>query len=368
LVAVAGVTPWLAFALRIDALYRPILRGAGYRAAFHPVAEVQGFLSLFAAGLLFEALPRRTGARPATWWEWSLAALCGVATAAAGWAERWELAQVAWALLVLCVAAFVGRRRGALAGPGQPRTAWIAAALAAAVGGAALAALGAPGSRPHEAGRSLLWQGVFTALALGAAGLIGRPSTALRRDQGERNGPSAWLAHAAGAALFLGSFALDGLASRRAGFAARAAVCAGFAAFPILGGAGRGTPLGRRLAAAAMAALPLGYAWAALDPVRRRAGLHLIYLGSFTALALLAWSALAPRGGRAGPVPWIAGLLGLALVSRVVLELDLPSFHLWLGLACGAFAAGVLAWAGASLRGAPSTPGGSGFSRHGPGA
>jgi hypothetical protein len=42
----------------------------------------------------------------------------------------------------------------------------------------------------------------------------------------------------------------------------------------------------------------------------------------------------------------------VAPTSRTALELDAPSFHLWLGVACATFAAGVLTWAVTALRSA----------------
>ncbi|HET9596187.1 MAG TPA: hypothetical protein VFP65_11430, partial [Anaeromyxobacteraceae bacterium] len=74
--------------------------------------------------------------------------------------------------------------------------------------------------------------------------------------------------------------------------------------------------------------------------------------GCFTGLALLAWSARDGRWRPSTALRWSAGLLAIALAARVVLELDAPSFHLWLGLACAAFMAGVLTWAVAALRSA----------------
>jgi len=409
-VGIAGVTPWLAFALRIDALYRPILKGAGYRAAFHPVSEVQGFLTLVGAGLLFAALPRRTGAPQARAWECALAAACGLAAPLAAWADRWDLAQAAWVGLGSVACAFVVARRRWMAGAVDGRAvAWAAAAGVAGIAGAVLAAVGAANPRGalHDVGRALLWQGVFTAAALAVgsrtprsrggphpgplpAGLSRRmPAELARRRAAGAHAPTApgeedppptsgasyrspsspsspprsrspspsaspstsWVLPAAGGALLLLTFALDAFVSRRAGFAGRAAVTLAFAGAPALAGwRRRASP--ERLAAAALAALPAGYAWAALDPVHRRAGLHLVYLGCFTGLALLTWSA---RNGHRRPpaaARWTAGLLAVALVARVVLELDAPSFHLWLGVACAAFVVGVLTWAVAALRGA----------------
>jgi hypothetical protein len=371
-VGVAGVTPWLAFALRIDALYRPILKGAGYRAAFHPVAEVQGFLSLVGAALLFAVLPRRTGASGARAWECALAAACGLAAPAAAWADRWDLAQAAWTGLAAVAAGFVLARRRWAAGALDGRAgAWLVAAGVAAIAGSVLATVGArnPRGALHDVGRALLWQGVFTALTIAVAARRAPHPGPLPAGRGEgdlrptstRLSPSpsrsrsripSPLLHGLGAGLLLATFALDALVSRRAGFAARAAVTLAFAGAPALAGL-RSRIAPERLAAAALAALPAGYTWAAIDPVHRRAGLHLIYLGCFTGLAILAWSAV---GGRWRPSPaarWAAGLLAVALAARVVLELDAPSFHLWLGVACAAFMAGVVTWAAAALRGAP---------------
>ncbi|HET9595239.1 MAG TPA: hypothetical protein VFP65_06645, partial [Anaeromyxobacteraceae bacterium] len=254
-VGVAGVTPWLAFALRIDPLYRPILKGAGYRAAFHPVAEVQGFLSLVAVGILFAGVPRWTGAPEARRWQCALVAACGFAAAVAAWADRWDLSQAAWTGLLAVAAWFALARRRWISGAVDGRTGtWLASAAAAAIAGAVLAAVGArdPRGPLHDAGRGLLWQGVFTALTLAAAASA-RPKPGEGDPTPTSNTPSVMsspspsplpspfpssspfpLLHALGAALLLLTFALDALVSRRAGFAARAAVTLAVAAGPAL--------------------------------------------------------------------------------------------------------------------------------------
>src|SRR5437667_37528 len=72
LLAWAGVLPWLLFSLGATGLYGPMFEAIGYRAAFHPVAQVEGFLTCFAVGFLFTFIPRRTGTAPPAAWEMGL--------------------------------------------------------------------------------------------------------------------------------------------------------------------------------------------------------------------------------------------------------------------------------------------------------
>jgi len=131
----------------------------------------------------------------------------------------------------------------------------------------------------------------------------------------------------------------------RLAFAARAALTLGALAAPLRAAVAGGSR--RAATAVALLMLPAGNAFVALAPRYRRAGLHLVYLGCFAALALALATAHAPAAQRA-PAPeralarrkmlaWAGALLGVALAARVLLELDPTSFHLWLGTSCAAF-------------------------------
>src|SRR5437763_8630055 len=73
LLAWAGVLPWLLFSLGATSLYLPMFEAIGYRAAFHPVAQVEGFLTCFAVGCLFTFIPPRTGTAPPAWSQMAVA-------------------------------------------------------------------------------------------------------------------------------------------------------------------------------------------------------------------------------------------------------------------------------------------------------
>src|SRR5919204_3650770 len=96
LLACAGVVPWLVFAFGITEAYRPIFHSLAYRALFHPLAEVEGFLSCFAAGFVLSVLPRRTGTPPPSAALVAFSAAVPVAAVLCAWFERWALTQVIW--------------------------------------------------------------------------------------------------------------------------------------------------------------------------------------------------------------------------------------------------------------------------------
>jgi hypothetical protein len=103
--------------------------------------------------------------------------------------------------------------------------------------------------------------------------------------------------------------------------------------------------LRRSFAHLALWMLAIGNAWIAVAPQIRRAGLHVIFLGCFTALVL---AALFPRAGEAPAFPlrklaWAGGLVALSLVGRVMVELDPTWFHLWMGLSAASFLAATVA-------------------------
>ena len=103
--------------------------------------------------------------------------------------------------------------------------------------------------------------------------------------------------------------------------------------------------LRRSFAHLAIWMLAIGNAWVAVAPQIRRAGLHVIFLGCFTALLL---AALFPRPGEQPAFPlrklaWAGGLIALSLIGRVMVELDPTSFHLWMGVSAASFLAATVA-------------------------
>jgi uncharacterized protein involved in response to NO len=347
----AGVVPWLVFAFGVTETYRPFFHSLAYRAIFHPLAEVEGFLSCFAAGFVLAAVPRRTGTAPPARWQVALAAALPVATVLAAWVERWAVAQLAWLALTALLLEFT-LRRGAWRAHRPSRVAWVPLGLAMGVAGAVIGAVGAARGREwlwlHDLGRGLLLQGLFTALVLGAGDtLLARGgAAAASADAGATARPprGALALEVLAASAFLASFLVEASGWPRLAFGARAAVTLAAVAGPLRARLSSATT-GWRRGAAALATwmLPAGNAFVALAPRYRRAGLHLIYLGCFSALALATMLA-APRRiaperalARRRQLAWAGALLAVALAARVLLELDPTSFHLWLGTSCAAF-------------------------------
>ncbi len=68
LLAGIGVLPWILFALGLTEAYRPIFHSVVFRSMFHPLAEIEGFLTCFAVGYVFTVMPRRTATAPPARW------------------------------------------------------------------------------------------------------------------------------------------------------------------------------------------------------------------------------------------------------------------------------------------------------------
>jgi uncharacterized protein involved in response to NO len=148
--------------------------------------------------------------------------------------------------------------------------------------------------------------------------------------------------HLVAGAVFIASFFLS---RTHLGFAVRAAVTV-WLALPLRPSWEFGPRnLRRSFAHLALWMLAVGNAWVAIAPQIRRAGLHVIFLGCFTALML---GALFPRPGEQPAFPlrklaWAGGLVALSLVGRVMVELDPTQFHLWMGVSAASFLAATVA-------------------------
>jgi hypothetical protein len=351
LLAGAGVLPWLFFSLGLADVYRPIFHSVVFRSMFHPLAEIEGFLSCFAVGSLFAVLPRRTGTAPPSAWQIAIAIAAPIAITICAAAQKWAVGQIAWLVLIGMAIDFSQRRlRSSVAPRRWPEASvWIGLALFIGAIGSVLAGAGEASGKGgfwlHELGRSLLMQGLFGGMALGIAGLLpgvekGGGLLPARRAR--------WgYVHAFGAALYFASFWIGHLVLLPLGFALRAAVTLGVVLRLV-----RSPPLFKapgapgRAIRTALWMLPLGNAWAALVPESRRAGMHIIYLGCFAVLVLVvSMSFPSPRPDRAIPLPQVSArrlqigwaCLAVALGARILVEMDPPNFKLWLGLACTSF-------------------------------
>jgi hypothetical protein len=331
-----GVVPWLLFALRLPGAVKPFYGALAYRSFFHPVAELEGFVGCFAAGLLFTLLPRETGAAPPSAWQVGSAFLAPLASAVLGAIGYWPQGQAAMALLLLAALAFLLER---LPRPLPTGAIWLLFGFALCIAGAALgeAALrhGDEWFWLHEDARDLVMQGLFSCLAIGAGRML----------RGDEPPPrlQTRLLHAAAGLAFAASFFIG---ARHLGFALRALITA-LLARPLRPRWEFGPEnLRRGLAHLALWLLAFGNAWAAVAPIVRRAGLHVIFIGCFGTLLLAALSK-ARQGGRT--MAAAAGLFALATLARAMVEVDPRSFHLWMGLAaasylCATVACATLSW------------------------
>jgi hypothetical protein len=162
---------------------------------------------------------------------------------------------------------------------------------------------------------------MFAAFAV-AAGL------SLREDH--RRFP--WL-HPVGAALLCASFFVK---APHLAFASRALVLTAVASPPRPWFDFGPRELRKSFAHLSLWLLALGNAWVGLAPQVRRAGLHVVFLGSFGLLLASALTAMRADSRRVGAA---AALFTLSMVGRALVELDPGSYHLWMGLAAGAFLA-----------------------------
>ncbi len=351
LLASAGVLPWLLFSLGLADVYRPIFHSVVFRSMFHPLAEIEGFLSCFAVGSLFAVLPRRTGTTPPSTWQIAIAIAAPIAITICAAAQKWVVGQIAWLALIGMAIEFSQRRlRSSVAPRRWPEASvWIGLALLVGAIGSVLASAGETSGKGafwlHELGRSLLMQGLFGGMALGIAGLLPGVDTGGGLPPARK---ARWgYVHALGAAIYFASFWIGHLVLLPLGFALRAAVTLGVVLRLV-----RSPPLSKapgapgRAIRTALWMLPLGNAWAALVPESRRAGMHIIYLGCFAVLVLVvSMSFRSPYPDREIPLPHVSArrlqigwaCLAVALGARILVEMDPPNFKLWLGLACTSF-------------------------------
>jgi hypothetical protein len=367
LLGAVGVLPWLFFALGLTDIYRPIFHSLVFRSMFHPLAETEGFLACFGLGFLFTLLPRRTATAPPAGWQIGLAAGAPVLIVTCAALQRWAAAQIAWILLIVMATEFFLRRTLPKRGSGwlEPNFIWVGVGILAGAGGAALAAIG-QGLGPerfwvHEVGRSLLTQGMFTGLVLGSARLV-LPSRQGLQPAARFGRGWAFTVHGLGSALFLASFWLGQRISLPLGFALRALLTIGVVRWLVRRSETPDTlDVHGRAARIALWMLPVGNVWVTLAPTTRRAGMHVIYLGCFTLLVLIAVSSLSPSAAERPSKSLAVNLaqlglggacLAFALAARILVEADPPHFRLWLGAACASFLGATLF----TLRGLPPTP------------
>jgi uncharacterized protein involved in response to NO len=359
----AGVLHWLLFGLGWFHRYENV---------FHAMAQVQGALTAFAFGFLLTFLPRRTRTEPPPAWVVLTAAVSPIATTALAWLHLWVPAEAAWWAGLAVVGVFGASRLRRNAGPKMHASfVWVPLSLAAAFIGSVLAGAAAFGPRwmwLHHVGQSVVLQGLFTGLALGVGGmlipLLTRNADPLRPPLGDRVSPAL---HAVAACMFFSGFWVEAR-SPQLGFAVRAAALT-FVLVGLLELYRLPTEpgLARKVMWASAWMLALGNALAAVSPSLRIVGLHVVFLGGFWAMVLGISShvALSHSGQREltlrTPVRVAAatGLVAVALVARVLVNVDPRHFTLWLAVAAAAFLLATVPWASliaSTARGTATVP------------
>lgn len=355
----------LGAALAVFAVLPFVSRGAGGGALglFHPLAQIEGFLSCFLAGFLFTFLPRWTRTAAPGAWEMTAALALPAACVVSAWAGLAALAHGAWLALAAVIVRFATSRARAARRPLPAAVrVWAPLAILSGAAGALLSATaplvaGTSAPRAWILGRGLLAQGFVAGLVLGLGGVLvpritrGEPSPDLLHAGRPRR---ATALHVLAALAFYASFPVEVLLDARLGMALRALVAtavlvaaAGIHRAPTLPG------VHRQLVWIAAWLVPLGFWLAALAPSLRTAALHVVFVGGFTQLTLaLSAHVVLSGGGRAPPLAesrWracsVAALIALACGARLVAAIDRARIPFWLAVAGATFVAAILAWA-----------------------
>jgi uncharacterized protein involved in response to NO len=349
-----GVLHWLLHATGLLPDYRPV---------FHSIAQIQGFMTCFAVGFLFTAIPRRTGTPEPAVWEMIAGIALPAGTTLAAWHERLALTQVLWVGLVGVLMAFALRRFTSASATRRPPSGfvWIPLAFAMGIAGSLmLSAMGLFGDEYywlHNLGRLFLLQGTFIGLIAGVGSMVLPLITRgdAPPDAGTAGaGRSSRYGHLAAALVLMASFWIENSGSPRGGLALRAAVV-----LVLLAGVARIWRLPRkpgwhrRLVWISAWMLPVGYALAALFPMQKKAGLHVVFIGGFAlmALSVAVHVTLAHGGhtrligGRPWQVPLYGGLLLVAMVLRALVDFAPERFFTWIGASAALFLLGTIFWA-----------------------
>ena len=329
-----------------------------YRSIFHSLAQIEGFMTCFASGFLFTFVPRRTGTPPPSSWQMLLAVACPIAIVGFAWAERWALSQIFWLVFLGNLIAFLVRRARGLPAKSIPSFVWVPVSVGMSVIATVLTAVGAIRGPDamwlHDIGRGMILQGLFTGLVVGIGGMLVPVVTrgAAFPDAG-REVSRKRLLHLTLALVFYASFWVEAW-SISLGFAVRGLI-AGWALFtaagiwrpPLLPG------IHRWMVWASAWLLPIGYLFVAAWPAYRRAGLHVIFIGTFATMAMaVSLHVVASHCGRMDLLQrksvrlrLLAIFLVAALTCRLFVEFDPTHFYRWLGAAAFSFLVATLMWA-----------------------
>ena len=358
LLAWAGVLHWLLHALGLLENYRPV---------FHSITQVQGFLTCFALGFLFSAIPRRTHTDPPANWQLALTAAAAVGTVVAAWFQRFTLSQFCWLAIVAVLLPFVLRRfLTRKAGRRPPNSfIWVPLSLLMGVAGSVMIVLyGYLGDEQYwlqAIGRALLLQGMFAGLVVGVGGMV---LPLLTRGDGsvdattEARHHMARLAHVLAALWLAFSFVVEALWSLQGGLVMRAWIV-----LFVLLAAGRiwrppTVPGWQRWAVWVSAwAIPVGFALAAAFPYQKKAGLHVVFIAGYALMALAVGMHVTLAHGTKPelarvfrPSVLLFGVLVLlAAGMRALVDFDPDRFFFWLGAAAAVFLLALSIWAAITL-------------------
>jgi len=314
----------------------------------------------FALGFLWTAVPRRTGTAPASVAEMAAAACALVVTTGAATAERWIVAEVAYASLLVLLLAFAIRRFVGGAARRRPPANFVLIPLGILHGlaGAVLMVVAlAPGGQASlmGLGRLLVEQGVFLCFAVGVGGLVlpliaGAPPPADLSATPRETWKA--VAYAVAGVTIAATLVAEHVGSDRIAPLVRASVvAAGLAA-----GGGVWRPpakpgLHRRLVRLAVWLMPVGLAGAGLWPAYRVPALHVLFVGGFSLLAFaiathVAFAHLGLEALALGRPPAVVAL-GVAFVLAMLARVAADASHTYfahLGWAAGTWIAGSAVW------------------------
>jgi uncharacterized protein involved in response to NO len=353
LLAWAGVGHWLLYAFgAIEKLH----------SVFHALTQVQGFLTAFAIGFLFTMIPRRTASDPPSPLELAIGAIAPVAITIAAWFEEWALSQVFWIALMVMMLGFVLPRAFGSRGRRQPPNSfvWIPIGFSMGILGSVLTAFGAALGGEHwwlhDVGRRMVLQGVFLSLVLGVGGLAVPLMTRGERPSDPAGSPrdrAARALHLTAAIVIAMSFFLDPFAGSAAMFVRAAIITSVLLLSADMSTTPKGPGLNRWLIWSSVWLVPVGYFLAGLLPDHPKAGLHVVFIGGFSLMVLAVSTQVSLGHGGLGAllakrpafmVLFAAALL-LALVARVLMDLDAERFFVWMALAGTLFLCATGAWA-----------------------
>ncbi len=338
-----GVGQWLLFSLGI---------APAWRVVFHAMVQVQGFIGCFVAGFLFTFIPRRTmGRTPAPWQLW-VCALCPLGLTVAAWFERWAIAQAFWLVELFVLLQFVVSRARASKNskPTPPTLTWIPIALLMGVTGALVSAF----PTLHAIGKSLVLEGMVTALVMGIGSMLVPVITRAEPPPAQAGVAAPKWPQVVLAVAFVASFFLEG----RLAYGLRLTVVGMVLVLEAQLWRPPSHPgVNRWLVWLSAWCLPWGYALLTVFPAHRTFGLHVIFLGAFGMLAMsVAFHVTAAHANRADALKaWrspmlVCGLLmALALGARSAMALDAARYLPWMTTAVACFIGAGVAWLVAAL-------------------